>query len=168
MNDFLIYVMAAAVVVSAIAIVLQVILLNQLTKSAKAMQASTQEFVAKVRPLIDHAMTTIEQSRIQIADISKKANEILDLSKKQLTTIDTVLTKASDRALVQMERAEMVLDDAMGRVQQTVDMVHGGVVRPVREVTALVAGFRAGLSQFLRGGRTTVERATHDEEMFIG
>jgi hypothetical protein len=168
MNDFLAYVMAAAVIVSAIAFVLQLILLSQLAKSAKAMQAQTQEFMTKMRPLIDQAMTTIEQGRIQIADISKKANEILDLSKKQLTTIDTVLSKASDCAMVQMERAEMVLDDAMGRVQQTVDLVHGGVMRPVREVSALVAGFRAGMSQFLRGGRTTVERATHDEEMFIG
>ena len=168
MNEFLMYVMAGAVVVSAIAIVIQVILLSRLAKAAQSMQAQTQEFMTRVRPLIDQAMTTIEQSRIQVADISKKAHEVLDLTKKQLSTVDNVLSEVSARAMIQLDRAELILDDTIGRVQETVGIVHNGVLKPIREVSALVSGFRAGLSQFLRGGRTTVERATHDDEMFIG
>ena len=66
-----------------------------------------------------------------------------------------------------MERAEMVLDDAMTRTQQTVAMVHRGVIRPVREVHGIFAGFRTALSHLGRGGRPTVDHATSDEEMFI-
>ena len=66
-----------------------------------------------------------------------------------------------------MERAEMVLDDTMTRVQQTVSIVQSGVVRPVREVYGFWAGLRTALQYLGRGGRPTVDHATSDEEMFI-
>jgi hypothetical protein len=168
MNDFLLYVMAGAVVVSAVAIVIQVLILLQMLKAAKAMQAQTQEFMAKARPLMDQAVTMIQETRVQVADVSKKANDVLDLAHKQLTAVDGMLKDFGARTRVQLDRAETVLDDTLGRVQETVGVVQYGVLKPIREVAALASGLRAGISQFLRGNRTTVERATHDEEMFIG
>jgi hypothetical protein len=89
------------------------------------------------------------------------------VTKQQLTKVDELLTDASTRAKVQMERAEMVMDDTMTRVQETVSVVQRGVLRPVREVHGIVAGVRMAILHLTRGSRPTVDHATSDEEMFI-
>ena len=64
--------------------------------------------------------------------------------------------------------AEVVLDDAMSRAQQTVAMVHGGVLKPLHQVQGVAAGLRTAI-MFLTRGRPNPEDAhLHaDEEMFI-
>jgi hypothetical protein len=74
----------------------------------------------------------------------------------------------TERAGIQLDRAEMVLDDAMNRAQETVALVHSGVMRPLRQIQAIAAGLQAMVNYFLRGGRSgNPTRATVDEEMFI-
>ena len=59
-------------------------------------------------------------------DIGNKTNSILDTTKVQVARIDELLNDASVRAKVQLERAEMVLDDAMDKTQSTVGLIHRG------------------------------------------
>jgi hypothetical protein len=66
-----------------------------------------------------------------------------------------------------MERAEMVLDDTMTKVQNTVGILQRGVLTPVRGVYGVITGIRTAVSHLGRGGRPTVEHVTSDEEMFI-
>jgi hypothetical protein len=66
-----------------------------------------------------------------------------------------------------MDRIEMVMDDTVDRFQETTTLLQNSVVRPLRQINALVAGLRATLSFLAGGRRTTVDEATHDEEMFI-
>jgi len=67
-----------------------------------------------------------------------------------------------------MDRAELVLDDTFGRVQSTVATVHGGVMRPLREISGVSAGIRAALNHLAKGAaRPAPAQATQDEEMFI-
>jgi methyl-accepting chemotaxis protein len=167
MPEILQYAAVGAVVVAAAAILVQLVVLSRLVKSIKVVEQKVQDFVGKVDPLVDQAMTTLEDSRRQIADVSARANEVLAMSRKQLETIDGVLSEAGARARQQMERADLLFSDAMNRFQEVVNVLHSGLLKPVREIHGLVSGFRAGLSQFLRGRRATVAQATHDEEMFI-
>jgi hypothetical protein len=96
-----------------------------------------------------------------------KANEMMDMGKAQMVKLDEVITDAAGRAKVQLERAEMVVDDTMTRVHESVTAVHTGVLRPIREIHGVTAGLRAAVQHFLRGGRPSVAQATHDDEMFI-
>jgi hypothetical protein len=61
----------------------------------------------------------------------------------------------------------MVIDDTMSRAHETVAMVHGGILRPLREIHGIAAGVRTAINHLARGGRPSVAQATHDEEMFI-
>jgi hypothetical protein len=61
----------------------------------------------------------------------------------------------------------MVMDDTVTRVQETVNLVHTGVMRPLRQVNGVAAGIRTAVAQLMRGGRPSVAQATSDEEMFI-
>jgi phage-related protein len=102
-----------------------------------------------------------------IEKVESSSSSILDTTKQQLVKVDELLSDATTRARSQMDRAEMVLDDTMTRVHQTVSTVQSGVLRPVREVQGFFAGVKGALSYLSKAGRPTVDHATSDEEMFI-
>ena len=84
-----------------------------------------------------------------------------------MNRIDELMAEATVRTRKQMVQAEAVLDDAMSRAQDTVALLHGGILKPLREVSGVVAGIRAALRFLSRSGRPSPDRLTVDEEMFI-
>jgi len=155
------------VFLAAIAMLIQAGTLLGLFIVARKMQEKVSALTGPVTGIIDTSKKTLQTVEGHIDRIGKSSNAILDTTKQQLLKVDELITDASTRAKVQMERAEMVLDDTMGRVQNTVSFVQSGVVRPVREVQGIVTGIRTALTHLGRGGRPTVDHATADEEMFI-
>ena len=152
--------------IAAVALVLQLATLVGIYKASQGMNQKVQQLMPKVESLIEVSRRTVEESRAQIADITGKTSDILDIARRQLQKVDEVLDDAAARARVQMDRAEMVLDDAMTRTQQTVATVHNGIVKPVREIQGVAAGLRTAIL-FLTKGRPNPTQATSDEEMFI-
>jgi hypothetical protein len=121
----------------------------------------------EIQSTIASSKRTVELAEKQLTTIGASSISILDITKQQLVKVDELLSDASTRAKVQMERAEMVLDDTMTRVQETVSIVQRGVLRPVREVHGIFTGIRTTIAYLGRANRSTVDHATSDEEMFI-
>jgi len=163
----LLYVMTAFVIISAIALCIQAGMLAGIYKTTKALQEKIDPLLPKVDKLVAVATSTVEQSSRQITEITSRTNDILDSTKRQLAIVEDVVGDAAARAKLQMERAELVLDDTLSRAHETVAVVHDGIMRPLREVNGIAAGIRAALGAMARGNRPTVDRATSDEEMFI-
>ena len=177
----LLNIMTAFVVIAGISMVLQLATLFGIYRTTRTLQTKVeellpkvhelipkiQELLPKVNGLVETSQKTVEQSRVQVMEITAKTNEILDLTKRQLGKVEGLLTDATDRAKVQLERAEMVIDDTMSRAHETVAMVHDGILRPLREIHGIAAGVRTAISHLARGGRPSVAQATHDEEMLI-
>ena len=92
---------------------------------------------------------------------------MLDSTKKQVDRTDEFLTDATERAKVQLDRLEIVLDDSIGRIHETVIVLNQGILKPLRELNGISVGIRTALGYLLRGGRPSVDKATTDEEMFI-
>jgi hypothetical protein len=153
--------------VSAVALLIQAGLLFGIYKTSRSLSDNVQRLMPKMNSLLDTSRTTVEESRKQIADISTRTNEILDIGRRQMVRLDEVLEDASTRARVQFDRVEMVLDDTMGRVQDTVAIMHSGVLKPLKEVQGVASGLRAAFFFLLRGRRPNPSSATVDEEMFI-
>ena len=170
----LLYVMAAFVIISAIALCIQAGMLAGIYKTVKSMQETINPLVPKVESLVEKTSATVEQSGRQITEITTRASkilesskDILDSTKRQVAIVEDLLGDAAVRARVQMDRAELVLDDTLSRAHETIAVFHDGVMRPLREINGLAAGIRAALGALGRGNRPTPDRATSDEEMFI-
>jgi ABC-type transporter Mla subunit MlaD len=163
----LLYVMTAFVIISAIALCIQAGMLAAMYRTTRALQQKIDPLVPKVESLVERATSTVEQSGKQITEITTRANDILDSTKRQLAVVEELVGDAAVRAKVQMERVELVLDDTLSRAHETVSVVHDGIMRPLREVNGIAAGVRAALNSLARGNRPTVDQATSDEEMFI-
>src|SRR6476469_278241 len=155
------------VFLAAIAMLIQAGTLLGLFIVARKIQEKVSALTGPITGIIDTSKKTLQTVEGHIDRIGKSSHSILDTTKEHLAKVDELITDASTRAKVQMERAELVLDDTMGRVQHTVSFVQSGVVRPVREVQGIVTGIRTALTHLGRGGRPTVDHATADEEMFI-
>ena len=153
--------------IAAIALLGQAVALVGLFVVARDLRTKIFASWPQIESIIGTSKRTVEQAEHHLGKIGSSSVAILDSTKTQLMRVDELLSDASTRAKVQMERAEMVLDDTMTRVQQTVSIVQRGVLSPVREVHGILSGIRTAFSHLSRHGRTTVEHVTSDEEMFI-
>jgi len=163
----LLTIMAVFVVIAAIALLGQALALVGLLIVARDLRTKLMGSWPQIESIIGSSKRTVEQAELHLGKIGSASIAILDATKLQLVRVDELLSDATMRAKVQLERAEMVLDDTMTRVQQTVSIVQRGVLSPVREVHGIISGLRTAFSHLSRGARTTVEHVTSDEEMFI-
>ena len=167
MDQALLITIAVFVFVSAIAMCIQAGLLFGIYRATRTLEEKTIPMLPKIDALVETSRATVEENRKQIHEITIKTNEILDSTKTQLVRIDAVLEDATARAKIQLDRAEMVIDDTMHRAQETVAVVHTGIMKPLREIQGVAAGLRAGLNYLMRGRHDGPVHATADEEMFI-
>lgn len=167
MSDLQTYTIVAAVVVAAAAIALQTVLLFALYRSSRAQREQLTQLAAKLEPLAERSQQVLEDVRKQAGEVTARITEVLELSRKQLARADDFFEEVVGRARAQMSRVEMVLDDAMGRFQETFALLNRSVLQPLKQLNGITLGVRAALAALFGERRTTVERATHDEEMFI-
>ena len=168
---------AAFVVVMAVALVLQLATLIGLLLAVKKLQVRIEQTLdKKVEPLLDSAKSVLDSARPMIEEAREQAqrlavtlDEAQEMARTQLTRIDQLLTEASDRARLEIIRVDELVADTVHRVEQTTDLIQKSVLRPVKEMQAVAIGILAAVQVLLRRGgfRSTPERATQDEEMFI-
>lgn len=80
-----------------------------------------------------------------------------------LDAIGRDATHAASLAARQVERADGLFADVVGRVEETMDVVQTAVAAPAREGAAIMAGFRAALSA-LRDGAPSRPRSRGEDE----
>jgi hypothetical protein len=180
-QNTLLYIMTAFVIIAAVALCIQAGMLVALNSKTKMLQEKINPLVDKISPLVpkveslvESTKVTVEQSKVQILEITNKvselmdrANEIMGSAKNQIAMVEEVVEDATARAKVQLERAELVLDDTINRAHETVATVHNGIMRPLQELNGVAAGVKAALAFLARNNRPSVAQATSDEEMFI-
>lgn len=160
-------VMAIAVAISSISLLMSAVASIGLFRAVKRLEE-------KVEPLIPQAVTTLKQAEqtltvtvTQVRELSDRAQAVLDASQQQLDHFHQAREEVTERFRIQAERAELVLEDTLSRVQEVVHTLHSGVLKPVREVSGVMTGIRTAFRAYLSGRRPSVAQATHDEEMFI-
>jgi hypothetical protein len=163
----LLIILTVLVAIVAVSFLAQAIALVGVLFVARDVRTKIMSVWPQIESIIGTSRRTVDRAEKQIASIGASGVAILEVTKQQLAKVDELLSDASTRAKVQMERAEMVMDDTMTKVQETVTVVQRGVLRPVREVHGILAGVRMAIAHLTRGSRPTVDHATSDEEMFI-
>lgn len=169
----LMYIMAGAVVIGAVALVFQAGLLFGMYKTSQVLRDRLLVTLPKAEALMETSKVAleaskgvIEESRLAIGEIRSKSNEILDVGQRQMLQLETLLGDVTERTSKQLAYAEAVVEDTLNRVESTVGLVHKGVLKPIRSISGLAAGVGAAMS-YLVSRRPNPESATLDEEMYI-
>jgi len=167
MSDSALLLMAIAVAVSSVALLVHALASLGLYRSVRRLEAKLEPLIPAAVDALTETQTTMRHALAQIQELSEKASSVLDASKAQIDAFAEARGELYDRMRIQAERVELVIDDTLSRMQEVVGILHSGVIRPVREVTGVISGIRTAVNTFIRGRRPSVDRATHDEEMFI-
>jgi ABC-type transporter Mla subunit MlaD len=136
-------------------------------RSSKRMEEKLELLLQKASPVLESARSRVDDAKPKIQEIIVQAAEITASARDQMTRLDALVTETSDCVRVQIERIDVVVGDAVNRVQETTAAVQSTILKPVREVNGVISGVRAALSTLARGNRASVDHATQDEEMFI-
>ena len=131
--------------------------------------------IDKAGPILDSAggilATTqqiVEESRPRVAEIATEAVAISKSTRQQVDRIGELLNDAGGRARDRLDQIDRSVDTTVAHLGQAGDAMKRAVLRPVREVNGLAAGFSAAVSALVHGTRRpSVDHATQDEEMFI-
>jgi ABC-type transporter Mla subunit MlaD len=139
----------------------------QVSRAVKRLEGKIGPVADKAGPILDSAQAMIDDARPKIQDLIARADEIAVSARDQMARLESLVTDATDRARLQIERIDIAVGDTMNRVQETTAAVQSTILKPVREVNGVVSGLRAAISTLARGNRASVDHATQDEEMFI-
>jgi hypothetical protein len=151
------------VALTALAVMAQAGVLFAIYLMSKRMSEQVERFMRDTREMMTPMKNIAENLRTasaNIVDIGLSARE-------QFRRVEGMVTDTGEVLHTQLERLDKVTRDVVDRINTTADIVQDSVVRPVREVAAVVKGFTRGFDFFFRRQRSTVDQAHQDEEMFI-
>ncbi|MGC9947305.1 MAG: hypothetical protein ABSF64_13125 [Bryobacteraceae bacterium] len=181
-EDVFRWVIAVGVLLACLASVWQALILSAVYKAGKEAQKAGKEAQKKLTPLVDDFeaflttfnsfLTTsgklLEENRPRIADIATETLAIAKTTRQQVDRIGELMDDASGRAKARIAQIDETVDHTVEQVEHASEAVKSAVLKPVKEVTGIVAGVKAALSTYAQGGnRNSPEHATQDEEMFI-
>lgn len=149
---------------TALAVITQAAVLVAIYLMSKRLSNQVDRFMKDTREVMAPLKSITENLRAASANIV----ELGLAAREQFRRVESMVTNTGEVLHTQLDRLDRVSQDVVDRIGETADLVQGSVVRPVREVAALVKGVSKGLEAFLfRRNRSTVDKAHQDEELFI-
>ena len=150
-----IFVGVIAVCVLGITLGLVGVAIGALRAKAAATKKINQE-LQKVRPMVAAARSRVEPliaSTSELArELSPKVRSITDdvaelshMVRAQLTDLDSTISEVTSKARSQVDRVNGMVSSTLDTTTDVVSTLERGIRAPIREVSGLVAGLKAGL-----------------------
>jgi hypothetical protein len=118
--------------------------------------AETRELMVPVRSISEN----LRIASTNLVEIGLSARD-------QFRRVEAMVTTTGEALTMQLERFDRVSQSVVERINETAGIVQDSIVKPAREVAALAKGL-TGIGSFLfRRGKSTVDQARQDEELFI-
>ena len=163
------------VIVTALAVVLQAIVLIalfiQLRRTAARVEQTIADLNTRITPILSRVQILVEDVSPRIASIVSDASELTRLARGQAQKVDRILSETLERLRLQLIHIDQILTGAMETVEEAGSRLRATVWGPVVKATALIRGIQTGLEVFraVRQGREPVEPPVEqqDEGMFI-
>jgi hypothetical protein len=163
------------VVVTAVAVVLQAIVLValflQLRRTASRVEETVADLNARLTPVLLRVQILVEDVSPRISGIVSDAAELTRLARGQAQKVDRILTETMERLRLQLIHVDQILTGAMEAVEETGSRLRETIWGPVVKATAIIRGIQTGLEFFraARHGRQSGEHSSEqqDEGMFI-
>ena len=160
--------MAIAVLISSVALLISALATYGTYRALRRLEARIEPVVPQVQEFLQNSRRVLDEALKQFHDNGEKAQAVLSDVRAEIAQIAEARADITGRLQVQMQRVELVLDDSIASVQTIVNTMQGGVIRPLREVSGILAGVRTAVRVFLHMQRPSVAEATPEDATFIG
>ena len=166
------------IVATAVAVVLQAVVLIalfiQLRRTAARVEQTVADLNTKLSPLISRVQILVEDVAPRLTGIVVDASEIVRLARGEAQKVDRILSEALERLRMQLIHVDHILTGAMEAVEEAGSHLRQTIWGPVVKATAMLRGVQAGIDFFRnarqrRGPVDHVEASAEqqDEGMFI-
>jgi hypothetical protein len=102
-----------------------------------------------------------------MAAISATTTELTKMAHEEADGMRHLAEETRRRAEHQVERIDQLVTRTTDRFDETAALVQTGVLKPVSEITALLAAVQRFLQVLFAQERKSIDQAYQDEEMFI-
>ena len=167
-SDTTFLLMAIAVLISSVALLLSALATLGTYRAVRRLESQIAPLVPQAAEFLQNSRQALDEALKQFRVTGEKTQAVLDDVRAEVAHIAEARADLAGRLQAQMQRVELVLDDSIAAVQTIMNTMQGGVIRPLREVSGILAGVRTAVRVFLRIQRPSVADATHDDEAFIG
>jgi methyl-accepting chemotaxis protein len=173
-NTFLIIFVA----VSAVAIVIQAVILFVIYRSTSRASARMEGIAARLEerstPVLITAHAILTDAQPKLSAITSDLAEATAVVRANVAHIGEATAEIVERARMQAVRVDELISGTVDRIEDTAEMVQNTVVHPVRKIQAILQALQAGIgflrrsqSRGRRDGTTGQAVDGDEEEMFI-
>ncbi|MGH9475915.1 MAG: hypothetical protein ACRD1C_06245 [Terriglobales bacterium] len=163
------------VAVAALALLAQWIVLamlasrfGKLSERVEPLLPQVERLVSALSPLVKDVQSMVADTRPKLQVVSANLAEMSALARDQLRRADAFASDFAQRLELQMVRVDDAIGSALASVDQVATTLRQTVLKPVRDVHALMTGLRTGLDFFFRRRASPAPRPVYqDDEMFI-
>jgi hypothetical protein len=166
------------IVVTALAVVIQAVILTALFIQLRRSVARTEQVVtdlhARLTPVLSRVQILVEEVAPRINGIVSDAAELTRVARNQAQRVDRILSEALERLRLQLIHVDQILTGAIETVEEAGSYFRRSVWGPVAKAVALMRGIQVGLEVFRttrrkdpRGVAEPPAEQPQDEGMFI-
>jgi methyl-accepting chemotaxis protein len=154
--------------VTAVGVAMQALVLLGMLIAVKAAMRRVAEVTSKAQ---EHALPALETARTLLDEISPKlktaAQNLMEVSetlKARSVTVSDAVDDLLKKAAVQADRVDEMVTGTLDSIAHATETVQKAVVTPVRQVSAVLSGLRAGFDVLRNRDQA---HATGDGDHFI-
>ncbi|HEV2425437.1 MAG TPA: hypothetical protein VGZ29_11480 [Terriglobia bacterium] len=138
------------------------------TRMAQNAERMTGAFENDIKPVIRDVGELIKVTHESTTKILNNLAAISDLLRARAQSADALAADVIERARAEVIRADQFINGSLEMMTRVTEAAEQGVMVPLREITALVAGVRQGVAFFF-GRRSAPARdgAPVEEQLFI-
>ena len=163
----LLQIMAAFTGVAAIALLVQMASLIGICLTIRRLKMRVNTFLGRWEPLAADAQKTLEEVSRESTEILKQVRELTVAAKSQIDKVDATIDALSKTTQLQAQKVDQTVQVLLERAQQTSLALQEALLTPVKQIRAVGVGIAAMIDALAGRRRSSVDRATQDEEMFI-
>ncbi|HMD76215.1 MAG TPA: hypothetical protein VKG86_02455 [Terracidiphilus sp.] len=140
-------ILLALVVLTALAILLQTLILLAILisvrKTARALQKDAADLRAAVLPFIHDSREVFSRVAPKVESLATNSLQLIYGLRAQLAEVQYTTTEIVERVRIQTERLDSMLTRALDAVDRAGSYMAEAVLKPVRQVTGVLASVRA-------------------------
>lgn len=170
--------MMIASIVIAITFIVMAIALIAIAVIVSRVVGTVRRVEERVEPLIDQVnLMSVQGQEISVqfkelsGNLTTASRHFADsagLIKDEVSELKLLVGETAHVAKDKVELVSQTIDRTQVQVTTTADYIQDKVVRPASEIAAIMAGVRKGLEVLFAPSPKRIDKAYHDDEMFIG
>ncbi len=137
-------------------------------KTIVSLQSDVQELRTTAMPILSRTRETLEKVAPKIESVATDVADLAHLLKEQSVEFQAVAAEILERVHRQTSRVDNMFTGMVDGVEQASNMVVDSVAKPVRRITAMLAGAKAFFTVLATGRRPDQQaEIVADQDMFV-